>query len=347
SFQVQAYPFRMTPANMAKHRNSPHFAFWKMIKRGNDNFEVTRMEPKVDVCERRYIFNAQADSSSFNPKGKCPAVDMPADVAEAVDDKQRRDELQIAQLTARNTPTAPTTSIRDGGMHPKFVAALKPQEVVDEKGKIRLIVENPTPGKLNSVAYSPTVDTELRSPGAIEPEPIQVADVPLPRTAPLSKEGVRPEEPSFAQKMESFFRPAPKPAPEARVAAVEPAAQPAPAPAPKNNGSLFSRVTTPKPKPAPAPAEETTAAAPKKEGVTAKVSRMIGLRKDDKTEGAKEQPANTQQAAPGAIRQIDPNVRTAQNPPAAGTTATTGSLMNGSQPIPPSSNFDSRFSAFR
>ncbi len=48
SFQIQAYPFRMTPLNMAKHRNSPHMAFWKMLKQGNDHFEVSRREPKVD-----------------------------------------------------------------------------------------------------------------------------------------------------------------------------------------------------------------------------------------------------------------------------------------------------------
>lgn len=340
AFQVQAYPFRMTPANIAKHRNSPHFAFWKMLKQGNDNFEVTRMEPKVDVCERRYVFNAQGESSAFNPKGKCPALEVPQDVADAVNNKQRRDELKIAELTARNVPIAPIASNRDGGMHPKFVAALKPQEVVDEKGKIRLIVENPTPGRLASVAYSPTVDADLRSPAAIEPEPVVVADVPLPRTAPQSKEGVKPEEPSFAQKMENFFRPAPKPAPETRVATVEPTAQPAPQAA-KNNGSLFSRITTPTPKPKPAAAmEETNAEAPKKEGVTAKVSRMIGLRGAD----PKDQPAS----APGAIRQIDPNVKTGQQAaPAPTTTASTGSLMNGAQPIPPTSNFDSRWTAFR
>jgi murein L,D-transpeptidase YafK len=339
AFQVQAYPFRMTAPNLAKHRNSPHFAFWKMLKQGNDNFEVTRMEPKVDVCERRYIFNAQTDSSQFNPKGKCPALDVPEDVANAVHEKQRRDELQIAELTARNVPTAPIASNRDGGMHPKFVAALRPQEVVDDKGKIRLIVENPTPGKLASVAYSPTVEADLRSPTAIEPEPVVVADVPLPRTAPQSKVGVRPEEPSFMQKMENFFRPAPKPAPETRVANAEPTAQPAPA-QPKNNGSLFSRMTTPTPKPKPAAADETTAEAPKKDGVAAKVSRMIGLRSGDKTETPKEQ------AAPGAIRPIDPNTKTAQQP-APTTTASTGSLMNGAQPIPQSSSFDSRWTAFR
>ena len=73
SFQIQAYPFRMTPANMAKHRNSPHMAFWKMIKQGYDHFEVTRLEPKVDVCERHYVFNAEVViASSAQPTAARP-----------------------------------------------------------------------------------------------------------------------------------------------------------------------------------------------------------------------------------------------------------------------------------
>ena len=58
SFQVQAYPFRMTAQNLAKHRNNPHIAFWKMLKKGNDHFEVSKLEPKVNVCEKRYVFDA-------------------------------------------------------------------------------------------------------------------------------------------------------------------------------------------------------------------------------------------------------------------------------------------------
>ena len=46
SFQVQAYPFRMTPANLARHRTNPHMAFWKMLKIGNDHFETTHLQPK-------------------------------------------------------------------------------------------------------------------------------------------------------------------------------------------------------------------------------------------------------------------------------------------------------------
>ncbi|NRC57367.1 murein L,D-transpeptidase [Mesorhizobium sediminum] len=60
SFQVQAYPFRMTPANLARYRDSQHMAFWRMLKEGNDYFEVTRRQPKVDVCDKRYVFNAVA-----------------------------------------------------------------------------------------------------------------------------------------------------------------------------------------------------------------------------------------------------------------------------------------------
>ena len=58
SFQFQAYPFQMTPINMAKHRNNPNMPFWRMIKEGYDHFEVTRQEPKVDFCEKKYVFDA-------------------------------------------------------------------------------------------------------------------------------------------------------------------------------------------------------------------------------------------------------------------------------------------------
>jgi murein L,D-transpeptidase YafK len=59
-FQVQAYPFRMTGKNIARHRNNPNMAFWKNLKEGNDHFLVAKAEPKVDVCEKRYVFNAVA-----------------------------------------------------------------------------------------------------------------------------------------------------------------------------------------------------------------------------------------------------------------------------------------------
>ena len=86
SFQIQAFPFRMTPQNMARHRNSPHMAFWRMLKTGYDHFEVTRQEPKVDVCDRRYVFNTETNGR-YVPTAACPAMTTPDDVLAAVQDQ--------------------------------------------------------------------------------------------------------------------------------------------------------------------------------------------------------------------------------------------------------------------
>jgi murein L,D-transpeptidase YafK len=95
SFQVQAYQFRMTAENMAKHRKNPNMAFWKNIKQGHDHFEVTRLEPKVDVCEKRYVFDAQPKdpaSATFNATGACPTFEVPAEVTTKVAAKQTEDD---------------------------------------------------------------------------------------------------------------------------------------------------------------------------------------------------------------------------------------------------------------
>ena len=126
SFQVQAYPFRLTPANLARHRNHPELAFWQMLKTGNDHFFATRLEPKVDVCNRRYVFDAQPPPNSpnplvFNPTGKCPDFVVNPKIARPALEKQRADELEYAQLLADEVPTAPIYSGLDGGMNAFFL----------------------------------------------------------------------------------------------------------------------------------------------------------------------------------------------------------------------------------
>jgi murein L,D-transpeptidase YafK len=126
SFQVQAYPFRPTPANLARHRNSPNLAFWKMLKVGNDHFEATHLEPKVDVCNRHYVFDVQRPPNSskplvFNPTGKCPAFVVDPKIARGALEKQRADQLEYAQLLEDNVPAAPIYSELDGGMNEVFL----------------------------------------------------------------------------------------------------------------------------------------------------------------------------------------------------------------------------------
>jgi murein L,D-transpeptidase YafK len=123
SFQIQAYPFRMTPHNIARHRNSSHMAFWKMLKEGYDHFEVTHIEPKVDVCDKRYVFDADT-SGEFNPVERCPTYKVPDNIAIAVADKQRRDDIQTADLIDRGISAAPITTHGRGGMNRTYVAAI-------------------------------------------------------------------------------------------------------------------------------------------------------------------------------------------------------------------------------
>jgi murein L,D-transpeptidase YafK len=127
SFQIQAYPFRLTPANLARHRTNPHVAFWQMLKIGNDHFEATHLEPKVDVCDRRYVFDAQPPPNSsnplvFNPTGRCPTFAVNPKIAPPALEKQRGDDVEYAQLVEDNVSVAPIYTGLDGGMNKAFRA---------------------------------------------------------------------------------------------------------------------------------------------------------------------------------------------------------------------------------
>ncbi len=101
SFQFQSYPFRMTAENLAKHRADQHIEFWRNLKEGSDQFEVTREEPQVSVVGGRYGFNIGEDPE--------PAVAA----------KQARDDREVADLVAEGTP-AVRLVYDDGGGHQSF-----------------------------------------------------------------------------------------------------------------------------------------------------------------------------------------------------------------------------------
>jgi murein L,D-transpeptidase YafK len=127
SFQIQAYPFRLTATNLARHRTNPNLAFWMMLKIGNDHFEATHFEPKVDVCDRHYVFDPQDPSNSskllvLDSTSKCPAFVVNPKIARRALEKQRADEVEYARLVKDNVPVAPIYSGLDGGMNEVFLA---------------------------------------------------------------------------------------------------------------------------------------------------------------------------------------------------------------------------------
>jgi murein L,D-transpeptidase YafK len=210
SFQLQAFPFRMTALNMAKHRNNPNFAFWKMLKEGYDHFNATHQEPKVAVCDRRYVFDAAAPNDSgralsFNATGACPAYQLDKNVADAVLDVRRQEQYKMAEYISTGVSTVPSRAGIDGGMNPVFVTKLTPQTGFDNNGRSYQVASMPgtlprvaeAPGALPRDAAPPAAAAEApanREPAtATASKPMAVANVPTPRSAPQAKQGEAPE----------------------------------------------------------------------------------------------------------------------------------------------------------
>jgi len=56
AFQVQAYPFRMTTANLDTYSGHTYASFWAELAAGYDLFERTGLPPVAGVCGGRYTF---------------------------------------------------------------------------------------------------------------------------------------------------------------------------------------------------------------------------------------------------------------------------------------------------
>lgn len=187
SFQVQAYPFRMTAKNMARHRSNPNMAFWRNLKQGYDHFEVTKQEPKVNVCGRAYVFDAEpVPGRSFDANASCPPYQVPQQIASAVAEKQRADDAQIASLSS--SPVVPVRTGSDGGMHPVFLAKLKEREA----GQMSF---TDAPGTLPEYVNPPKVtDASLaaaaaRAEAGTQPAPASTGSV-APAAAPATTASV-------------------------------------------------------------------------------------------------------------------------------------------------------------
>jgi murein L,D-transpeptidase YafK len=310
AFQLQAYPFKMTPVNMARHRNNPNMPFWKMIKEGYDHFEVTRQEPKVDFCEKKYVFDAAkppdaAKDPVFEASAKCPAYVIPDEVASAMAEKQQADQAETAKLIAQGTPMARINTGIDGGMNKVFASKLP-------DGSTGLSEGGDGQG-LSLVALS-------RAPGTIP------SHVNPPR-GPVTS----PDEPLAASL-------APAQAPATRVASAAPNAQ---------SDNFFSSLAR---KVGLGAADTTAASPPpavpaKPKIIEAKHSDQVAS-VPKTAAAATPKPDTTKQAA--ARPPLKPALAVA-DPPAVATAAAPAkdSLVAGAQPIVSPNSFDSRFQAFK
>jgi len=157
-----------------------------MIKQGWDHFEVTRQEPKVDFCEKKYVFDAMKAPDAkrdpvFDASAKCPVYAIPEDIADAVREKQQQDQVETARLIARGAPVARINTGIDGGMNRVFAAKLQDGSTgLSEGGEgqgLSLLAMTRAPGTIPSHVNPP------RGPVSSPAEPLAASmGAPAPAT---------------------------------------------------------------------------------------------------------------------------------------------------------------------
>ncbi len=231
AIQMQSMPFRMTAENLAKHRFDPNMRFWKQIKEGADQFDVTHQETKVAVCGKRYVFGATPANASarVDAEADCPPMQDDPDLKALVAEKQHKDDAQVAELVAKGVK-AVKIIYADGGQHPDFAnrvtelsrpeaVAGGPVEVpIDDKGRplpasVQVANSSRAPAKSAPVIDN-GVSTVARAPAAAAYAPEQAA-------APV------PDQPFYAKWLGTKSA---DPSPEPLVVPVDP--QPANVPVP-------------------------------------------------------------------------------------------------------------------
>ena len=97
--QMQIYPFRMTPQNLALVADNPNLPFWMDIKEGYDRFELSKTPPSWDVCEKKYVFDLKGPTGEpLDPQAACPARGSDVLLA-SLSAKEAADDAQFKTLT--------------------------------------------------------------------------------------------------------------------------------------------------------------------------------------------------------------------------------------------------------
>lgn len=108
AFQFQSYPFRMSAANLARHRGDPNIAFWRQLKEGSDRFEATGQEVVTTIGPGRYLFARLPDSAQ-----------------EAAALHRIKDEAARVASLIEDGAASVRTTYADGGQHPFWAAAIR------------------------------------------------------------------------------------------------------------------------------------------------------------------------------------------------------------------------------
>ncbi|MDM7849537.1 L,D-transpeptidase family protein [Pseudochrobactrum kiredjianiae] len=202
-FQVQAFPFRMTAANMARYKSDPNYEFWAMLKEGYDQFEITKVPPKVDVCGKRYVFNQNfPGQQGISASAACPPMSQPDSIQSAYSSYQKTYDAAFSTAINKSSKKNLAPSIM-GIQEAKLVSDWSARRARGEKVSRTPPSLSPasseTPGSPDTAAPTaiaqtpaPAAATTVATSAAVtaQPELDQnvTASVPVPASNPVAAE---------------------------------------------------------------------------------------------------------------------------------------------------------------
>jgi murein L,D-transpeptidase YafK len=253
AIQMESLPFHMTAENLAKYRLDPNIGFWKELKKGVDDFDVTLREPKVDVCGRHYVFdeNPIDPHTRLDPAAACPPLKPDATIAQAVAQKEAQDDSAVAQLVASGVKPIHTV-YDDGGQNPQFASQSleesRPEALA--RGPIDVVL-GPNGRPLPSPSEAPA--TKLASKTTDEGHTTALMKTKVgsaPAAVPASVSAYAPQQAAAADDSVPFYKRwlglAPEPAPSAAPAPTIPQTTIVPAaPSPPHRQAVNSATSKP------------------------------------------------------------------------------------------------------
>lgn len=194
--QMQSYPFRMTAENLAKHRLDPNMPFWRQLKEGSDHFEVTKLEPKVNVCGRHYVFDAtSANGGRIDPNSACPTLTVDPQIKTQVAEKEAHDAAKVAELVSKGIRPI-RVMYADGGQNPHFAnveMVSRPEALAQAPVEIPLDAPKGKRGATTKFAAAkgkPAAQEPQETVAAKTPEPAAQTSVALASAAPAPTDAI-------------------------------------------------------------------------------------------------------------------------------------------------------------
>jgi murein L,D-transpeptidase YafK len=201
---LEAIPFRMTAEKMALYSKHKDFAFWQMLKEGYDYFELTKTPPKVDFCEKKYVFNrVSTDGKPLNVNAACPPLQHRSSNFVATYQSYEQKYQSSYAAAAKKFANTPFPIVKGGKSRP-LDKKWKPQPVRAARGiSLPTPVAEPVaeetaptvapiePTAANSAALNTDAATtapanvEVATPAVAEPTTnSDIANVPIPTANP-------------------------------------------------------------------------------------------------------------------------------------------------------------------